>query len=146
MPTGIGTSGICGAGFRCEMNGAETGDWFFARPRDPAWPNDLGYHVGYRIAALRYAQETSSDRALPALLRVDDFEAFLRDRRLRSLPRGAREAPLPGLSGIMKATGISDCPDFIGRPDGSRPHAAVRAAVRWPRRLAGSCGSGPRSR
>lgn len=65
--------------FRCEMDATETGDWFFARPRDAAWPNDLGYYVGYRIAALRYAQETSSDRGLAALLRVDDYEAFLRE-------------------------------------------------------------------
>lgn len=65
--------------FRCEMDATETGDWFFARPRDPTWPNDLGYYVGYRIAALRYAQETSFDGALAALLRVDDYEAFLCD-------------------------------------------------------------------
>lgn len=65
--------------FRCEMDATETGDWFFARPREPAWPNDLGYYVGYRVAALRYARETSSDRALAALLRVDDYEAFLRE-------------------------------------------------------------------
>lgn len=64
--------------FRCEMSGTETGDWFFARPRDPAWPNDLGYYIGYRIAALRYAHEPAPDQALASLLRVDDYETFLR--------------------------------------------------------------------
>lgn len=65
--------------FRCEMNGMESGDWFFARPGNPEWPSDLGYYVGYRIAALRYAREASPGHALRALLQVDDYEAFLRD-------------------------------------------------------------------
>lgn len=49
------------------------------QPQDAEWPNDLGYFVGYRIAALRYAQESSPERALAALLRVDNYEVFLRD-------------------------------------------------------------------
>lgn len=65
------------SGFRCEMRGEDTGDWFFRRPENPDWPQDLGYFIGYRIAAARYARETSPERALAALLRVDDYPAFL---------------------------------------------------------------------
>lgn len=91
--------------FRCEMDGTESGDWFFARPRNPAWPSDLGYYVGYRIAALRYARESSPGRALGAILQVDDYEAFLRDsgyeiyleeregRRFPDCPAGDGEVP-----------------------------------------------------
>lgn len=63
--------------FRCEMQGEDTGDWFFRRPENPDWPQDLGYFIGYRIAAARYARETSHERALATLLRVDDYSAFL---------------------------------------------------------------------
>ncbi len=65
------------ARFRCEMEAADTGDWFFRRPADPEWPQDLGYFVGYRIAALRYAREPDPVSALAALLEVDDYRAFL---------------------------------------------------------------------
>lgn len=63
--------------FRCEMRGEDTGDWFFSRPENPDWPQDLGYFIGYRIATARYARETFPERALAALLRVDDYPAFL---------------------------------------------------------------------
>lgn len=65
------------ARFRCEMEGTDTGDWFFRRPANPTWPQDLGYFVGYRIAALRYAREPDPVSALAALLEVDDYRAFL---------------------------------------------------------------------
>lgn len=65
------------ARFRCEMEGTDTGDWFFRRPADPEWPQDLGYFVGYRIAALRYAREPDPSAALAALLQVDDYHALL---------------------------------------------------------------------
>lgn len=63
--------------FRCELDRTEPGDWLFSRPADPAWPQDLGYYVGYRIAALRYAREYDPGEALRALLQVDDYRAFL---------------------------------------------------------------------
>jgi len=65
------------ARFRCEMEGTDTGDWFFRRPANPEWPQDLGYFVGYRIAALRYARGPDPSAALATLLQVDDYRAFL---------------------------------------------------------------------
>lgn len=65
------------ARFRCEMEGTDTADWFFRRPANPNWPQDLGYFVGYRIAALRYAREPDPSAALAALLQVDDYRGFL---------------------------------------------------------------------
>lgn len=81
--------------FRCVMNQSDTGDWFFRRPRNPDWPQDLGYFVGYRIAALRHAREAAPRPALAALLQVDDYAAFLNDSGYESYLEEREGRPFP---------------------------------------------------
>lgn len=63
--------------FREEMADTALGDWFFARPADPALPRNLGYFVGYRIARARFLREPDARDAMRAVLRVQDYRAFL---------------------------------------------------------------------
>ncbi len=63
------------AEFRCEMGDTATGDWFFTRPGREGWPRDLGYVVGYGIAAA-YA-ERHPDTAVPDLIRLTTDPAAL---------------------------------------------------------------------
>jgi hypothetical protein len=64
--------------FRDEMLGSQTGDWMFVRPGDPAWPQDLGYWIGYRIARSYYDAAADKRVAIRDILALTDFEGFLR--------------------------------------------------------------------
>ena len=82
------------ARFRCEMHGTDTGDWFFRKPADPEWPQDLGYFIGYRIAQARFKREEDAADGVAALLRVDDYNRFL-DRSGYEAEMNDRSDPFP---------------------------------------------------
>ena len=63
--------------FKEEMHGTDTGDWFFKQPADPKKPRNLGYYVGYRIARARFLEESDPRSGVAALIRVEDYPAFL---------------------------------------------------------------------
>jgi hypothetical protein len=64
--------------FREDMHRREPGDWMFVRPANPDWPSDLGYWIGYRIAKSYYDQAQDKRQAILDILRLTDFDAFLR--------------------------------------------------------------------
>jgi hypothetical protein len=64
--------------FSKEMHGRETGDWLWVRPRNPDWPPDLGYWIGYRIVARFHEQAEDKQQAMRAILGLTDAAAFLR--------------------------------------------------------------------
>jgi len=64
--------------FQREMHETATGDWFFVTPANKAWPQDLGYFIGYRIGESYYRRTTDKRQALHDMLSVTDYRAFLR--------------------------------------------------------------------
>lgn len=75
---GIQHEGELWSRFRSEMLGSRTGDWMFVRPEVPAWPQDLGYWIGYRIARSYYDDAADKRSAIRDILGLTDFEGFLR--------------------------------------------------------------------
>jgi len=51
--------------------------WFFGRP-SPDVPSALGYFLGYRVVRSYYRQTPDSTAAVRAIMRLHDYEAFLR--------------------------------------------------------------------
>jgi hypothetical protein len=82
--------------FRCEMHGTDTGDWFFRRPAEPDWPQDLGYFIGYQIVQSFFERQADATAAIAAIIRVADYpglleasgyEEMLREREGRDFPQ-----------------------------------------------------------
>lgn len=63
--------------FSRDMGNREAGDWMFVQPSNEAWPPDLGYWVGYRIARRYYEQAEDRQQALYDLLDARDYAALL---------------------------------------------------------------------
>ena len=65
--------------FEPAMRGKDLGRWLYQGDQATAdWPADLGYVMGYRIAAAYYAAMPDKARAIRDMLRIADAEAFLR--------------------------------------------------------------------
>lgn len=63
--------------FAAEMRGKTFKDWIYNGRGTPEAPGDLGYWVGYRIAAAYYAKAADKRAAIAEMLAVTDPEAFL---------------------------------------------------------------------
>ena len=63
--------------FRAEMNGTDHSRWLYNQGKDPNRPGDLGYFIGYRIAAAWAKRQGTEGEAVRALLRVDDAARVL---------------------------------------------------------------------
>lgn len=66
--------------FQAQATGTDTSGWLYNGPGTPEQPGDLGYWVGYRIVRAYYGQASDKERAIQAILRVDNANAadFLR--------------------------------------------------------------------
>jgi hypothetical protein len=64
--------------FAAEMMGTDTKRWLYNGPGTDAWPSDLAYWIGYRIAKSYYDRTTDKRAAVRALLKSTDARAFLK--------------------------------------------------------------------
>ena len=62
--------------FRAQTDDTEFARWFGA-PNDPAWPHDVGYAVGYRIAKASYDLTPDKRAAIHAMLNISDPRDYL---------------------------------------------------------------------
>ena len=69
------------AEFQKEMNGADYSRWMYNGRTAKDRPPDLGYYVGYKIAAAYYHSTKDKRRALRDILTIQDFPAFLERSR-----------------------------------------------------------------
>ena len=66
--------------FRAEMNGTDLSHWLYqGSSANGDRPADLGYYVGYRIAAAYYTRATDKKKAVREILTVKDYERLLRE-------------------------------------------------------------------
>lgn len=67
--------------FQADAMGTDTSGWLYNGPGTPEKPGDLGYWVGYRVVRAFYAQASNKQRAIQAILHVDNANAadFLED-------------------------------------------------------------------
>jgi hypothetical protein len=56
----------------------DMGPWMFNHKPSTGWPPDMGYWIGYRIDQIFYAQAKTKTAALRTMLRVTDFNAYLK--------------------------------------------------------------------
>jgi hypothetical protein len=64
--------------FQREMQGKETGDWMFYKPKAHSdWPRDLGYFMGYKIVEAYYNNADDKNQALSDILGVTDYAALV---------------------------------------------------------------------
>ena len=54
-----------------------TGDWFFVRPANGEWPQDLGYFLGYRIVEAYYDRACDKNAAVRRIMGIADSHRFL---------------------------------------------------------------------
>jgi hypothetical protein len=59
------------------LDGADTGDWFFIRPANGEWPQDLGYYLGYRIVETYYERANDQTAAMSASIGAADGRRLL---------------------------------------------------------------------
>lgn len=66
--------------FRGRMNGTDYAGWLYdaGEGSTDGRPADLGYWMGYRIASGYYARAADKTAAIREMLRIDDFDAFLK--------------------------------------------------------------------
>jgi hypothetical protein len=74
---GLANEAALWARFRGEMHDRDTGDWMFVQPTNPDWPPNLGYWIGYRIAASYYDRAEDKRQAIVDILGLTDFHGFL---------------------------------------------------------------------
>lgn len=79
--------------FAAQAGGDDYSRWFYNGAGDAQRPGDLGYWVGYRIAAAFYARAPDKHRALQELLRVTPASAPELLRRSGWQPQCAAAAP-----------------------------------------------------
>jgi hypothetical protein len=66
--------------FSAQMHGTDVSRWLYnggTITASTTRPADLGYYVGYEIAAAYYAKQGDKRRALQDILRINDFARFL---------------------------------------------------------------------
>ena len=64
--------------FLKEMNGRETGDWMWVKPKDPEQPPHMGYFMGYRIVEMYYDNAADKKKAIQDILSITDYSNFLK--------------------------------------------------------------------
>ncbi len=64
--------------FAAEMVGTDTKRWLYNGPGTDAWPGDLAYWVGYRIAKSYYDRTPDKRAAVCIMLKSTDARAFLK--------------------------------------------------------------------
>jgi hypothetical protein len=65
------------AEFRATMDGTEFGKWFYNGDRSTDRPANLGYWIGYKIAAAYYRRSSNKPQAVDELLHIRDFHDVL---------------------------------------------------------------------
>ena len=65
------------AEFRTAMDGTEFGNWFYNGDRSTDRPANLGYWMGYKIAAAYYRRSSNKQQAVDELLHIRDFHDVL---------------------------------------------------------------------
>jgi hypothetical protein len=60
-----------------EMHGSETGDWMWAKPKDPEQPRHVGYAMGFRIVESYYKNSKNKQQAVKEILSVTNYKDFL---------------------------------------------------------------------
>ncbi len=65
------------AEFRTTMDGTEFGKWFYNGDRSTDRPANLGYWIGYKIAAAYYSRSSNKQQAVDELLHIRDFHDVL---------------------------------------------------------------------
>jgi Predicted Zn-dependent protease (DUF2268) len=73
-----GREGEIEQAFVREMRGGDRSHWLYNRPGTPAWPGDLGYWVGYRIAKSYFDRASDKRAAVAEMLAATDAEAFVK--------------------------------------------------------------------
>lgn len=63
--------------FRGRMHDGDLAGWLYNGGDSGDRPGDLGYWMGYRIAAAYYARATDKRQAIHDILNITDFDAFL---------------------------------------------------------------------
>jgi hypothetical protein len=63
--------------FQKEMHGSETGDWMWAKPKNPEQPMHIGYTLGFRIVEAYHENAEDKAQAVKEILSVTDYPAFL---------------------------------------------------------------------
>jgi hypothetical protein len=63
--------------FQQVADSQDTGDWFFVRPGNGEWPQDLGYFLGYRIVEAYYDRACDKAAALRRIMGIADAHRFL---------------------------------------------------------------------
>lgn len=63
--------------FQPRMRGTDYSGWLYDGESAEGRPADLGYYMGYKIAAAYYRQAADKSQALHDILNIDDFDAFL---------------------------------------------------------------------
>lgn len=64
--------------FSKEMNGRETGDWMWQKPKDPDQPFHIAYVLGARIVEAYFENAQDPVQAVRDILSVTDYPEFLR--------------------------------------------------------------------
>lgn len=64
--------------FAAEMTGTDTKRWLYNGPGTDAWPGDLAYWAGYRIAKSYYERTPDKRAAIRTMLKSTDAPAFLK--------------------------------------------------------------------
>jgi hypothetical protein len=70
--------------FRKEMGGKDLRKWLFQGDAAKDRPADLGYYMGYKICESYYKQAADKKAALPGILEIKDFNAFLKASKYES--------------------------------------------------------------
>jgi uncharacterized protein YjaZ len=64
--------------FVMKMNGTDYNDWLYGTSKKDDRPNDLGYWMGYQIAAHYFAKAANKKRAIYDILNIKDYNDFLK--------------------------------------------------------------------
>lgn len=64
--------------FVAKMNGTDYNDWLYGTSKKDDRPNDLGYWMGYQIAAHYFSKATDKKQALYDILNIKDYNVFLK--------------------------------------------------------------------
>ncbi len=67
--------------FKKEMGGKDASNWLYQGDKAKDKPADLGYYIGYKIAASYYRNATDKKQAVRDILEIKDFTAFLKTSR-----------------------------------------------------------------
>jgi hypothetical protein len=85
--------------FQKEMLGSETGDWMWARPKNPDQPMHIGYTLGFRIVQAYYENAKDKAQAVKEILSVTDYPAFLERSGYAPHGRGRSQKGHPSKKG-----------------------------------------------